>query len=136
MTSVDARSRRRGSLNNIWTAPRRRAGPRFVVVAGGLALVAVLVLGRPVYRFMRGFSDPGSLPDRIVACDREWSLSEGSFWTADKAAVADGTVYDVVPGPFGLFTRCRLTPSGTVPTVLFVRTDENSYAVYALNGGP
>ena len=112
------------------------AGRMILIVALTAALASVTIAAQHLWSFARGISDPGSLPAQVYACDRTWVLSEGTPWTAERARSEDGKLYSVVPGPFGLFTSCRLTAQGYVPTLLFVRTGEDAYAVYSLQGGP
>jgi len=116
---------------------RRVVMGRFVVVA--VLIVAIVLLwsiARGVSRFARGISDVQSLPGGLETCGRDYHIAEGlRRWTASEAS-AGGAMALVVPGPFGFLTACPWPDASIVPTVLFVRVDEDAYVGYELRGGP
>jgi hypothetical protein len=108
-----------------------------VCIAGGALAVQTVLAGRDP----NTVHAPGSLPDRISVCGRDWTKDvlgqQVTFEQArtmksggDPSVVATGPFAPCPPGP------CTATDSGPCDTVVFVRLGEDAYVDYALSGGP
>lgn len=104
---------------------------------GVLCLAALLTLPTAI-RFAFGIHETSSLPSRIYACNRDWTVDRLAR-TRTLAGIVDQTTGRptiVNPGPLGLFTVCPFPSDATVDAVIYVRVDLDGYVDYALSGGP
>jgi hypothetical protein len=83
---------------------------------------------------------PGSLPQRIDVCGRDWtrSATETPYTMAEITAMSGTPPALVGAGPLpacpeGACTRGQNQPCSTV---IFVRVADDGYVAYALSGGP
>jgi hypothetical protein len=108
-----------------------------VCLAGGAFAGQAVLAGRDP----NTIHAPGSLPDRISLCGRDWTKDalerQVTFEQArsmksdgDPGVVATGRFAPCPPGP------CTATAGGPCDTVVFVRVGKDAYIGYALSGGP
>ena len=106
------------------------------VVGGALAVQAVLAGRDP-----NTIHAPGSLPDRISVCGRDWTNDAlGRQMTFEQARITkpSGDPVIVATGPFAPCPPgpCTATAGGPCDTVVWVRVGEDAYIDYGLSGGP
>ncbi|MGZ6801350.1 MAG: hypothetical protein ACXVGR_16270 [Mycobacteriaceae bacterium] len=104
----------------------------------GVALAAQTVLGG---RDPNTIHAPGSLPDRISVCGRDWTRDSSSRQvTLEKARTMKpgGGPVVVAIGPFAPCPSgaCTDTGGGPCDTVVWVRVGSDAYIGYELSGGP
>jgi hypothetical protein len=113
-------------------------GGAFLVV--GLATVLVAPRVGNALAGAGGIHDVAALPERIQLCGRSWHKDdlERRFTLAETRELSgDPTVVDPAP-----WTSCAPGPCtdaaqpGACETVVWVRTGEDAYVDYALQGGP
>jgi hypothetical protein len=108
-----------------------------VCVAGGAFAGQTILAGRDP----NSIHAPGSLPDRISLCGRDWTkdtLERQVTFEQARSMKADGDPRVVATGPFAPCPPrpCTATAGGPCDTAVFVRVGLDAYIGYALAGGP
>ena len=125
--------------------PATWIGRTILATAVAIAIVVFLILPRlPFSPF--GIRPPALLIPEITVCDRNYH--GGAMVRTGAEIEARGPMVVVDPGPFGFFPSCpqpdqygnrpctREATDGPCATVVYVRVGDDSFAEYALSGGP
>lgn len=110
----------------------------FKAAIAGILIIAVVVLSVCfLNRFSFGTWNPFELPDRIECFDRRYyNQSTGDIVITGSTLHLINSSDNKTGKALYVKSQAETYSNGPVPTIIYLKTGEDSYHIYVLSGGP